>query len=146
MGINHCQWVEIWQDGWCSKTQDIVSYALKVSVIVNGVTCVCSPFQVIRHILKFVNWLHSYHPRVHQNMWLAIIWFCIKPWFWVLSIPFPKNQISLSLHVHLCTYSMGFVYLIQYSSTVLTTTYYIIQTCLIVSSFYIKLLVVSILR
>ena len=27
-----------------SKTIDIVSYALKVSV--NGVTCVCSPFQV----------------------------------------------------------------------------------------------------
>ena len=31
-----------------SKTIDIVSYALEVSV--NGVTCVCSPFQVIRHI------------------------------------------------------------------------------------------------
>ena len=31
-----------------SKTIDIVSYALKVSV--NGVMCVCSPFQVIRHI------------------------------------------------------------------------------------------------
>ena len=31
-----------------SKTLDIVSYALEVSV--NGVTCVCSPFQVIRHI------------------------------------------------------------------------------------------------
>ena len=31
-----------------SKTIDIVSYALKD--IVNGVTCVCSPFQVIRHI------------------------------------------------------------------------------------------------
>ena len=30
-----------------SKTIDIVSYALKVSV--NGVMCVCSPFQVIRH-------------------------------------------------------------------------------------------------
>ena len=31
-----------------SKTIDIVSYALKVSV--NGVImCVCSPFQVIRH-------------------------------------------------------------------------------------------------
>ena len=29
-----------------SKTIDIVSYALKVSV--NGVVCVCSPFQVIR--------------------------------------------------------------------------------------------------
>ena len=37
------------------KTIDIVSYALKVSE--NGVTCVfvlCSPFQVIRHVLKFV--------------------------------------------------------------------------------------------
>ena len=33
-----------------SKTIDIVSYALKVSE--NGVTCVCSPFQVIRHIFK----------------------------------------------------------------------------------------------
>ena len=33
---------------WSSKTIDIVSYALKVSE--NGVTCVCSPFQVIRHI------------------------------------------------------------------------------------------------
>ena len=34
----------------------IVSYALEVSV--NGViyVCVCNPFQVIRHILKFVNW------------------------------------------------------------------------------------------
>ena len=31
-----------------SKIIDIVSYALKVSV--NVVTCVCSPFQVIRHI------------------------------------------------------------------------------------------------
>ena len=31
-----------------SKTIDIVGYALKVSV--NGVMCVCSPFQVIRHI------------------------------------------------------------------------------------------------
>ena len=31
-----------------SKTIDIVSYALKVSV--NGVMCVCSRFQVIRHI------------------------------------------------------------------------------------------------
>ena len=31
-----------------SKTIDIVSYALKVSD--NGVTRVCSPFQVIRHI------------------------------------------------------------------------------------------------
>ena len=30
------------------KTIDIVSYALKVSA--NGVMCVCSPFQVIRHI------------------------------------------------------------------------------------------------
>ena len=38
-----------------SKTIDIVivSYALKVSV--NCVMCVCSPFQVIRHIFKFVN-------------------------------------------------------------------------------------------
>ena len=36
-----------------SKTIDIVSYPLQVSV--NGVTCVCSPFQVIRHILKFLN-------------------------------------------------------------------------------------------
>ena len=27
---------------------EIVSYALKVSV--NGVMCVCSPFQVIKHI------------------------------------------------------------------------------------------------
>ena len=41
----------------CSKTTYIVSYALEVSV--NGVTCVCSPFPVIRHILKFVNWLNS---------------------------------------------------------------------------------------
>ena len=40
-----------------SKTTDIVCYALQVSV--NGVTCVCSPFQVFRHILKFVNWLNS---------------------------------------------------------------------------------------
>ena len=43
-----------------SKSIDIVSYGLKVSI--NGVTCVfvlCSPFQVIRHIGKFVNWLNS---------------------------------------------------------------------------------------
>ena len=46
-----------------SKTIDIVSYTLEVSV--NGVTCVCSPFQVVRHILKFVNWPNSYHPCVH---------------------------------------------------------------------------------
>ena len=39
------------------KTLYIVSYALEVNV--SGVTCVCSPFQVIRHILKFVNWLNS---------------------------------------------------------------------------------------
>ena len=32
-------------------------YALEMSV--NGVTCVCSPFQVIRHILKFVNWVNN---------------------------------------------------------------------------------------
>ena len=38
------------------KTID-VSYALKIRV--NGVTCVCSPFQVIKHILKFLNWLIS---------------------------------------------------------------------------------------
>ena len=31
-----------------SKTIDIASYVLKVRV--NAVTCVCSPFQVIRHI------------------------------------------------------------------------------------------------
>ena len=31
-----------------SKTIDIVSYALKVGV--NGLMCVFSPFQVIRHI------------------------------------------------------------------------------------------------
>ena len=43
----------------CSTTIDIVSYALDVSV--NGVTClfVVNQFQVIRHILKFVNWLNS---------------------------------------------------------------------------------------
>ena len=40
-----------------SKTIDIASYALEVSV--NG--CVCIPFQVIRPILKFVK-------CVHQNM------------------------------------------------------------------------------
>ena len=40
-----------------SKTIDIVSYALEVSV--NCVMCVCSPIQVIRHILKFVNWFNS---------------------------------------------------------------------------------------
>ena len=40
-----------------SKTIDIVSYALKVSV--NGVKCVCSPFQVKKIHLKFVNWLNS---------------------------------------------------------------------------------------
>ena len=41
-----------------SKTIDIVSYALKVSV--NGVTCVCSPFQADQKIhLKFVNRLNS---------------------------------------------------------------------------------------
>ena len=41
------------QDNRSSKTIDIVSYALNVSI--NGVTCVCSLFQVIRHTLKFVN-------------------------------------------------------------------------------------------
>ena len=35
------------------KNEDIVSYALEVSV------GVCSPFQFIRHILKFVNWINS---------------------------------------------------------------------------------------
>jgi len=47
-----------------SKTINIVSYALEVSV--SGVTCVCSAFQVIRHILKFVKRLNSEHPCVHQ--------------------------------------------------------------------------------
>ena len=36
---------------------DIVSYALEASV--NGVTCVFSPFQVIRQNFYFVNWLNS---------------------------------------------------------------------------------------
>ena len=40
-----------------SKTIDIVSYALEVSV--NGVTCVCSAFQVIKHIKKIVDLLNS---------------------------------------------------------------------------------------
>ena len=40
-----------------SQTIDIVSYPLKVSV--NGVTCVCSPFQVKQIHLKFVNWLNN---------------------------------------------------------------------------------------
>ena len=40
-----------------SKTIDIVSYTLEVNV--NGVMFVCSQFQVIRHVLKFVNWLYS---------------------------------------------------------------------------------------
>ena len=40
------------------KIIDIVFYALEVSV--NGVTCVCSPFQVIKHIFKFANWLNSW--------------------------------------------------------------------------------------
>ena len=59
MGKNKYGQTEIWVDRWwtgkkmkeqkrSSKTIDIVSYALKVSV--NGVMCVCSPFQVIRHI------------------------------------------------------------------------------------------------
>ena len=58
MGKNEYGQVEIWVDGWWTgkklkeqkhlpKTIDI-SYALKVSE--NVVTCVCSPFQVIRHI------------------------------------------------------------------------------------------------
>ena len=34
------------EENRCSKSIDIVSYALKVSV--NDVRCVCSPFQVIR--------------------------------------------------------------------------------------------------
>ena len=53
MGKNEYGWVEIWVDGWwtgkkmkeqkrSSQTIDIVSYVSKV--IVNGVTCVCSPF------------------------------------------------------------------------------------------------------
>ena len=49
-----------------SKTIDIVNYASKVRV--DNATCVWNPFQVIRHILKCVNWLNSYHLRVHQNM------------------------------------------------------------------------------
>ena len=40
-----------------SKTIAVVSYGSEVSV--NGVTCVCSPFQVIRHTLKFVNRINS---------------------------------------------------------------------------------------
>ena len=36
------------EQNFFSETIDIGSYALKVSVY--DVTCVCSPFQVIRHI------------------------------------------------------------------------------------------------
>ena len=55
---------------WSSKTIDIVSSALEVSV--NGVTCVVvAHFRSSdsdRHILKFVNWLSSLHLCVHQNV------------------------------------------------------------------------------
>ena len=52
-------------DRWTGKkikelkrsSKSYVNYALEVSV--NGVMCVCSPFQVIKHILQFVNWLNS---------------------------------------------------------------------------------------
>ena len=40
----------------CSKTIDVVSYLIEISL--NGVMCVCGTLQVIRHILKFVNWLN----------------------------------------------------------------------------------------
>ena len=39
-----------------SKTIDIVTYALKVKWCH---MCVCSPFQVKKIHLKFVNWLNS---------------------------------------------------------------------------------------
>ena len=46
--------------GLPKKPINIVSYALKVRVSVNShIVCVCSPFQVIRHIRKLVNWLSS---------------------------------------------------------------------------------------
>ena len=47
-----------------SKTIYILSELYVFEMSVNGVTCVCSPFQVIRHIKKIVNWLNC----VHQNM------------------------------------------------------------------------------
>ena len=60
MGKNHCRRVEMGggrvqkyrSKKRSSKTMDIVSYALEVSVN-------CSPFQVFTHIFKFVNWLKS---------------------------------------------------------------------------------------
>ena len=48
MGRNMGGRVKIKEQKRSSKTIDIVNYAMKISV--NGVTCVCSPFQVIRHI------------------------------------------------------------------------------------------------
>ena len=35
--------------------------------------CVCCIFQVIRHILKFVNWVNSSHPCVHQNKLISLV-------------------------------------------------------------------------
>ena len=48
MGTVEYGWIKINEQNRSPKTIDIVSYALKVSV--NGITCVCGPFQVIRHI------------------------------------------------------------------------------------------------
>ena len=49
-----------------SKTIDIVSYASKVSVNVSYVRLL----SILDHQthFKFVNWLNSYNPCVHQNM------------------------------------------------------------------------------
>ena len=45
--------------------------------------CICSLFQVIRHILKCVNLFNVQlaHMCLPKHVWLAIIWFCIKPWW-----------------------------------------------------------------
>ena len=67
MGKSRCGRVEIWVDGcWtgktikeqkiCSKTIDIVSYALEMSV--NGATCVLVVNFRFQTHLKFVNWLN----------------------------------------------------------------------------------------
>ena len=74
MGKKRCRRVEIWVDGWWwtgkkikeqkwpSKTIDIVSYALGECKWCH--TCVCSPFHVFGHILKFVNIENGCHTCV----------------------------------------------------------------------------------
>ena len=58
-GKNCCGRVEIWVDGWWTGKNMKEQKKFLRSECKWCDMCVCSPFHVIRHILKFVKWLNS---------------------------------------------------------------------------------------